>query len=251
MFLGDSFTWGAAADPLDSSYVDLVDDAGYCTFNTGIGGTDPVQYELVAKKYLPLIQPDIVLLMFYVGNDIMDCERVILPRHPVFYSTKGGLLVFSYKLGTCPQEPFDSFDEALEYYFSTQYQFPRNSIAGYTAIGTKIFSPEPPLYEITVGQPPGYVVTDKYLSGIQQICDTFNIPLWIYLIPDKHNIITSVDTVKKRIFGVFKEYENEHIYCPQTITLDDYEKYDGHLNNQGHRKYADDIVQRLNDYFRR
>jgi hypothetical protein len=59
-FLGDSFTWGASAEPISKCFVDLVGNAGYLIFNTGIPGTKPNQYTYIAEKYIPILKPDFV-----------------------------------------------------------------------------------------------------------------------------------------------------------------------------------------------
>lgn len=69
MFLGDSFTWGWAADPISACFVDLAREAGYSTINLGVPGSAPEQYQAQAKLYIPLLKPDVVAVMFYPGND--------------------------------------------------------------------------------------------------------------------------------------------------------------------------------------
>jgi hypothetical protein len=70
LFLGDSLTWGASANPITNCFVDIVRRCGYLTFNTGIPGTDPNQYAYLAEKYVPLLKPYIFAVMFYLGNDL-------------------------------------------------------------------------------------------------------------------------------------------------------------------------------------
>ena len=69
--IGDSFGWGHAAKPISNSFADLLDaDPRYTVFNLSIPGTGPDQYALVARKYVPVIHPDVVVLAMYMGNDI-------------------------------------------------------------------------------------------------------------------------------------------------------------------------------------
>ena len=50
--------------------MDIVSRQGYLTFNTGIPGTAPNQYAYLAEKYIPLLDPDIVAVMFFWGNEV-------------------------------------------------------------------------------------------------------------------------------------------------------------------------------------
>lgn len=77
LLLGDSFTWGNAASNLTSSFADLLAAKGYVVFNTGISGADPAQYQAIARQYIPLLKPDIIIVNFFMGNDIMYSKRPI------------------------------------------------------------------------------------------------------------------------------------------------------------------------------
>ena len=262
VFLGDSYTWGAAADE-GKSFVNLTDSAGYCTFNTGMPSTDPAQYAGVAKKYVPILQPDIVLLMFCMDNDVMDCERPLVPNHPIFYATDGvinGLLLDGYRPNTCPKEPFPSYEVGLDY-LASHYLYKEESILGWTAIGTMFskylkeseffgqwFNKLP--YEEIVPFPE-YAVTDIYLQKVQEVCDANNIPLWIFIIPSKaEKVIMDVNYYLNEVPRLFEEYRPEHIFCPTGLTLADYEPDpNAHLNNEGHGKVSDYIVRQLDSYF--
>lgn len=91
MFLGDSFTWGDSADPLDKSYPDLVRAAGFRVHNLGIGGVGVRQYRAEAEIYIPRIKPDVVCVMFYPANDF-EYEPPIIAGRPRYYATNRVLL---------------------------------------------------------------------------------------------------------------------------------------------------------------
>lgn len=263
LFLGDSFTWGAEAD-LGKSFVALTDSAGYCTFNTGIPSTDPAQYLAVAQKYIPVIQPDIVLLMFCMDNDIMWCERPVLPHVPITYAADGvinGLLIDGYKPNSCPLEPFASFEEA-KLLLSQHFHLYETSFWGNTATGT-LFTAMLKQYPITghfFDQPefpmpeewPAESVTDKYLKQIQQLCEEENIPFWIFIIPGKQQEIRlDLDYYRNDVEMLFDQYQPENLFCPQNIILADYEPDpNAHLNNDGHRKFSEAIITQLDAYFK-
>jgi lysophospholipase L1-like esterase len=92
MFLGDSFTFGHSAEPVSNCFADLTALRGVRVYNTGISSTDPAQYARVAEVYAPKLRPDHVVLMFYVGNDLMLYPRTPEPNKAPYYSTSVGLL---------------------------------------------------------------------------------------------------------------------------------------------------------------
>ncbi|HWB63866.1 MAG TPA: SGNH/GDSL hydrolase family protein, partial [Chitinophagales bacterium] len=108
LLLGDSFAWGHSAKPLTNSFADLLLAKGYVVYNTGISGADPAQYLAIAKKYIPLLKPDYVVVNFFMGNDIEHSKRWVLPYHPIFYDTNAGNLI------SCPDGIY--FENALEAY---------------------------------------------------------------------------------------------------------------------------------------
>lgn len=91
LFLGDSFTWGVDARPVNLCYADRVRDMGYKVINLGIPATGPVQYEAQAQRYLPELKPDAVCVMYYAGNDWMP-EAPIHPVPARWYETNAGML---------------------------------------------------------------------------------------------------------------------------------------------------------------
>jgi hypothetical protein len=110
LFLGDSFTWGLSARPITNSFVDLVSRHGYLAYNAGIPGTGPNQYAYLAEKYIPILRPDFVAVMFYLGNDMKRPDPMI-PYHNAHHLTNAGSL-----------NPFDeagrymSAEKAYQYY---------------------------------------------------------------------------------------------------------------------------------------
>jgi hypothetical protein len=75
LVLGDSFTWGASAD-IGRSWVEIV-EAGVknrhraIVWNTAIPGAGTKQEIITLKKFVPIMEPDLVLLGFHT-NDFSD-----------------------------------------------------------------------------------------------------------------------------------------------------------------------------------
>ena len=52
-----------------------------------------MQYEALAKKYVPLLKPDLILVMFFMGNDLMKYDRKIIPGEAFYYYTNADALL--------------------------------------------------------------------------------------------------------------------------------------------------------------
>ncbi len=109
---GDSFTYGFSASSLHNSFADLLLARDYTVCNSGITGTDIAQY----LAYLPILNPEIVIVNVFLGNDIVDHERTVCPGRPVFFPSNAGNLV------SCPQcVTFNNPQEAYEHSLHNLY----------------------------------------------------------------------------------------------------------------------------------
>jgi hypothetical protein len=89
MIIGDSYTEGCCANPITESFPDkLGREEGLLLLNFGVGATDPTQYWLVAKEYVPKIRPDLVVVSVYLGNDVMRRARPPRPFTPKVFPVK-------------------------------------------------------------------------------------------------------------------------------------------------------------------
>ncbi len=78
--LGDSFAVGPAV-PFNENYLSLLEqaDSGIEVYNFGVSGAGPREYYAVLKEHVWDVQPDLVLVCVFVGNDIT--ESLATPRH--------------------------------------------------------------------------------------------------------------------------------------------------------------------------
>ena len=244
LFIGDSFTWGAHCD---SNFCDILEhQPGYVCYNTGISGNDPAQYENIAKHYVPELKPDYTVLMFFLGNDLMDDPREIMPHVDLYYQTNAGWLPTSYK-GKYFKSARESYDfVARQYTVSSRWK----KMLMKTAIGTAIFS-----IPLRIKEYADYTrlrknkVANAYLHRIASICAPYS-KLLIFVIPALETDLNdefyeNADAyVKKRYPNLLKGLEDISTVLPMRA-----EHYwplpDGHFNYEGHRAAAAFIEEKL------
>jgi len=78
--LGDSFTWGAYGTELNKTYLKILEtkmnqnskEINFQVMNAGVPGYGPDQEYLYLKHYGSELEPNMILLNFYVNNDFQD-----------------------------------------------------------------------------------------------------------------------------------------------------------------------------------
>jgi hypothetical protein len=110
--VGDSYVYGFNARPFHASFADNLLAKGYMVYSAGIAGTDPAQYAAIAKRYIPVINPDVVVMCFYEGNDYMPYDRTPQPNKPHEYISNAGFFQ------SAPYGKFMIFENCYRYYTS-------------------------------------------------------------------------------------------------------------------------------------
>jgi hypothetical protein len=80
------------ARPIQTCFADRLAQQGYRVYNLGIPGTDPAQYEALARHWIPRLKPDVVVVNYYIGNDWMWAPRTVQPNGHFIYPTFNGWL---------------------------------------------------------------------------------------------------------------------------------------------------------------
>jgi hypothetical protein len=240
LLLGDSFTWGHNSSHKSRSFSNLLLKQEYGVFNTGISGADVQQYELVLNTYFNKIKPDVVVLNFFIGNDISHFKRPVGPKSPLMYHTNAGNII------AC-QNGIEASNmvEAYENVMSNMQIPPSNSInilMASTVVTTY-------LWEFLVNQGwidhkyfvgekfPDESVTNELMAPIIEFCDSVQVPLIISVIPKLEN---------DQLFGVSSEeglFQSIKYYEPK-MNPTMYNYRDGHFNDEGHLFYAN-YLERL------
>jgi hypothetical protein len=244
LFIGDSFTWGMSAQPVENNcFVDLVrNETNYEVINLGIPATDPPQYFLLARKYIPRFKPAMTFVIFFMGNDLMMEDRQIIPNEPFYYYTNAGAI-----LADIDGHHFKSAQEAYDYFVNDKYYLhkPDNYfewIVSKSALLSRLYSlrfriEEKLRYEKMVKETS---TTKKYLKGIQAIGRLYHVPVKFVLVPEIKEANMDLEDYKKKYSDILLDSELKNDWLIFKNAKSDFRDYpDAHLNNAGHRHYAD------------
>ncbi len=246
LFIGDSFTWGMSAEPFnDSSFCDLLaKDTLLEVINTGIPVADPVQYAAVAEKYLPLVKPNMVFVVFYMGNDLMRTDRTILSGQPYYYWTNAGA-VYADIDGRHFNSAIESYDYLVneKYFLKRPHGWGERLIAN-SALLSKLYSAKFRIEEKMDAENAmkNSAITKKYLQRIVSLTKQNKSDIRIVIIPELKEVNLSKQEYFERYADLLRDNElSKYFTMPQGDESWYKETPDGHLNNLGHRKYAEYI----------
>lgn len=239
LLLGDSFTWGHVTEHKLGSFANLLLKEGYTIYNTGISGVGVPQYNAVLKTYYPTLKPDVVVLNFFMGNDVAYFEREMLPGVPVYFNTNAGNIM-SMQNGVQfvnEQEAYTTLMSNLK----IQELSVINRFFAKTVITTYLWeflSNYGIVYrEFFIGKKyPEESLTNDLLQPIVEYCDSVSVPLIVSVIPELSNgTLKGVNSEK----GLFL---NAEFIEPTTLTPEMYDRENGHFNDQGHKVYSEYLI---------
>jgi len=251
LIIGDSFVYGMTARPYYNCFADRLLARGYLVYNTGIPGTDPAQYAAIAKKYIPILKPDVVIVCHYLGNDLMLFPREPGVERPHEHMTNAGFFE------SAPMGEYLSAEEAYSFYNSL-VQIPKNTL-GYgfwssTAIASIAWNAlyrfgkvrHSPLEQYNavrfVSHEQCIRNTKPHFILLDSICKRLSVPLINVIVPDaaqsehvKQGALHYDGTLADSLFAGQPYYFPEGTMKVQT----DFPEDDYHFNNSGSLKYAD------------
>lgn len=252
MIIGDSYVEGCCPDNVTNSFPDIINrEEDYVVFNFGVSGTDPLQYELVAKKYVGMLQPDLVVTVFYIGNDILFFERKATPGIPLTYPLKNNKWIYAVApdhLSRKKSYVFKDYKESYDFYVKHYSLKGKDRTVfekgiSYSVIFSKIYlhlehkishqkwwKDNPGIIAVD-----GYDLANRNLKAILKTSNKERIPNLFVGIPapaecEEENLI-------EKYKMVFKGLE---WYIPTNLKEDDYDGLEAgnHFTNEGHKKYA-------------
>lgn len=242
MLIGDSFTWGMSAEPQDSCFADILNkNEALNIFNFGIPIADPLQYQTIASIYADSIHPDMVVVVFYTGNDVMLHDRDIR-LSPFYYYTNAGAL-----LALDGNKFLPSAEAAYKYYAFEKYRITKpgnlfEKIAARSALAARLLAISLQWKEKNDKDNAikSMSISKKYLYAIQQQCLKQNIPFAIALIPEYKELAFYRTPFKAKYKALLQDKTlGQHCFVPNLNSSMYYPYPDAHFNNQGHRAFAD------------
>ena len=234
LFLGDSFTWGGNAKPIQNCFVDQVGRAGYLVFNTGIPGTAPNQYAFLAEKYVPLLKPDIVMTMICMSNDINFSPQPMVPNQDLFHTVKfknTTTMFYAFDEKGNYITPEDCLRQAIRIHEKRGSAVQRAFRWVFTRsmVGTRIWLSVANLKntklsfvtsrasELNLRQKNQYVIDN--LTRISNICRLYHAEHMVFLIPVK----PSTDSLRTDMVKNISIFEGFKPLFPRNLTDADYE----------------------------
>lgn len=245
LIVGDSFLYGMSAKPFYNSFYDILLSRGYLVYNAGIPGTDPAQYWAIIRKYLTEIKPDLVIVCFYPGNDIMSYPRTPKAQEPHEHITNAGF--FSSNING---QYYDA-ERAYKYYLSLSTIRDSSSFIGTlllkSSIGTLVWKALHPsrlkeyidAYNVQFYPKKSEEITSYYTKDWTLYCDSLCIPLLNIIVPD-YNTLQDVSTgiVKCDSAMLIHLFDKRWSFPDNFEKPADFPKGDYHFNNYGHLKFA-------------
>ena len=252
LLLGDSFTWGHYSENKLSSFADLLLQKGYWVYNTGISGADVPQYVAIAQKYVPVLKPDVVVVNFFMGNDISYYPRKVEPYRPYHYMTNASNLI------SCPNGIYFNSPQEAYKFVCAHYRIPLtsafNRFCTYTALGTAAFMALKKYNKVSVMVPQyedywtkaaalhsTMPYANKQLTDLQKVCKENGSRLILVAIPEQRgNQLIKPEDVPE-LFPDIKYYTSP-------VQLSHYATDNGHYNESGHRIHAGFIDSLIKNY---
>lgn len=252
LLIGDSFTWGHSTTNKTNSFADELLANDYVIYNAGITGTDPAQYAAIAKNYVPLLQPDIVIVNFYMGNDLVNYQREVRENQPLFTFTNAGA-VFHAIRGAYIHDVHTAYQFALQDLEIPHSKNWVNWLSSKTAIGTVIWFMLKKINLVDYKH-------EAFESVYQSMSAELNSPPYLGDLEEIKSICTLNDT--RFILSIIPDFKNSNFYrFPANYStifksfnylLHDFKKSDFHpislhLNDTGNKNYAKFLTKVINE----
>lgn len=184
--IGDSFTFGVAPYPynfltlLEESLNTLPSLQPVEVINMGISSTEPPHYLSLIQDEASGLAPDMILLSFFVGNDISGSSRDSRRRKVLTYSYLASALYYIYKVTTSlgTDKIVKTYGEGYIYCDTCGYMKPADYLS-LEAEHSYLFQKDNVLFKRHLKD------TFFYLKKIKNLCDRQNIKLVVGIIPDE------------------------------------------------------------------
>lgn len=221
LMLGDSFTQGNEV-PVDKTFSKILEhrlnqslERTYEVINAGIRGGSPIQYYLWLKTEGLKLNYDLIILNFYLGNDITDALMFNVTVDAAGLATKLTLK--------------DTYVDAHGYLRRRQTHF---SLCELSAFCRLYLRPKP---VVANWDSQAWQLTRQHLLAIKRLAALHQSQFILTLIPEAANF----DTPVHQLLLDFAAQNNIKLidFTPM-INLSMYDTLDRHWNESGHQKAA-------------
>jgi len=236
LILGDHFAYGMMARPYANSFADRLRQAGYQVFNLGVPDTGPRHYAALAEHYVPILEPDAVVVCFYTGNDY-NVSPPLAPHAPLMYFTNVGALPARTPSGDLiePEESYESWRRMFGGGAATRIRqfFLRSYLLG--AVGALV---------ATEGS--GFAERDEqaraYLTAIRDVAEAHGAAYLLTIIPVSPLYATGHNSLE-RAERVFADLDP---LGPSFLGIGHYEEPpQAYFNNEGHKRFGEWLDEHL------
>ncbi len=271
MFIGDSHTEGYCADPITHSFTNLIDqNKNFSALNVGVGGTDPLQYKLIAEQYIPKLLPDMVIVALCLDNDFMHYDRKPAPLQPLHFQTNYNWLNATLPESHpdfAPDKYFENWDAAKSYYLENYtitgkdihllekiFIIPSNFNSFLYYLSTalkKYFNLKKSIEKYGKNISVNFKLSDndityRHLTTIREICKEQKVDFKLFGVPTIKDMALNQDSVYLKYQTVLKDL---HLYYPRNFVSNDFvSERNDHFNNKGHEKFAEFLDSIISDY---
>lgn len=234
LLLGDSFTWGHSASDKTNSFSNTLLSRGYLVYNTGISGADVAQYRAVLETYLPKLRPDVVVLNFYMGNDVSFFERQPRAGIPIHFNTNAGNLL-SFQGGHYFNDAQAAYDNIMRNMHIPQTSTINTWVAK-TVVSTFLWSACVKVgmvdHTYFYAKPrPAEPSCNAAIADMAGLCERSGVRFILSVIPDlKDGKLIGADEIPQLFTGM------DH-HAPD-LTTDLFDPQNRHFNTSGHLAYA-------------
>ena len=243
LLLGDSFTWGHSSVDKAGSFSNTLLSRGHMVYNTGISGADVAQYKMVLETYFNRIQPDIVVVNFFMGNDVEYFQRKPSQGSPIMYTTNAGNLN-TFQHGVQISGADSTYQTILRSLAIPEVDW-ISTIAAKTVVGTLVwrFMVNNSVIDFQfpkVREEPEVPYCKTELQEMKEFCLEREVPFVISVIPELVDGKLEGGAALPSLFSDLPYVEAE-------LKPEMYNSKDGHFNEEGHLFYANYLQKVIRD----
>lgn len=193
MVIGDSFVSNISVDQ-NEVFTQVIENKleNTSVYNFGVNGYGQVQEYLLLKKWVPKIQPDLIVVMVYLRNDFTDN----VSANPWLYNRPSVVFVGDDQIKILPPSEEQHVGRKLPFYYDSHlFRLVRSSVSNIQAKASKDISVSHTPTEITTCRIPMtdeailmYKTLERLLVAMNMYGETIHTPILFALAPSIFHI---------------------------------------------------------------